>query len=126
MTHAGTHVPLIASWKGVTPAGRVHSAPVDLTDIFPTIAEVAGVKLPAGTILDGRSFAPVLRGEPGFQQRAHQRASSRQARATDARPSPLRRSGRPAAAQDPRAGARGASRGRGARRAPRGGGEDAS
>ena len=65
MTHAGTHVPLIASWKGVTPAGRVHSAPVDLTDVFPTIAEVAGVKLPAEKPLDGRSFAPVLRGEPG-------------------------------------------------------------
>ena len=63
VTHAGTHVPLIASWKGTTPAGRVSPAPVDLTDIVPTIAEVTGAKLPAGTVIDGRSFAPILRGE---------------------------------------------------------------
>jgi arylsulfatase A len=63
-TDAGTHVPLLARWPGVTPAG-VSGDLVDLSDFFPTLAELAGAELPAGVPLDGRSFAPQLRGESG-------------------------------------------------------------
>jgi arylsulfatase A-like enzyme len=65
VTHTGTHVPFIASWKGVTPPGRVVPDAIDLSDILPTIAEVARAPLPAGVAIDGRSFVPQLRGERG-------------------------------------------------------------
>ncbi|MBI4601897.1 MAG: sulfatase-like hydrolase/transferase [Planctomycetes bacterium] len=64
-TGAGTHVPLIASWPGTVPAGRVSSDLVDSTDFFPTLLEAAGVPAPEGLALDGRSFLPQLRGERG-------------------------------------------------------------
>lgn len=64
-TTAGTHVPLIAQWKGRIPAGRVNQDLVDFTDFLPTLAEVAGAIPPAGVTIDGRSFAPQLRGEKG-------------------------------------------------------------
>jgi arylsulfatase A len=38
---------------------------VDASDFVPTFAELAGAKLPAKTIIDGRSFAAQLRGEKG-------------------------------------------------------------
>jgi len=64
MTDTGCHVPLIASWKGVTPPGRVCEDLVDFSDVFPTLAEVAGAPLPKVKI-DGRSFLPQIRGERG-------------------------------------------------------------
>ncbi|MEX0677038.1 MAG: sulfatase-like hydrolase/transferase [Pirellulales bacterium] len=64
-THLGTHVPLVASWPGVIPEGLVLGDVVDSTDFLPTICEAAGVQLPADWKLDGRSFLPRLRGQPG-------------------------------------------------------------
>jgi len=64
-TAAGMHVPLIASWPGVIPPGRVCGDLVDSTDFFPTICAAAGVPLPPKATIDGRSFLPQLRGEPG-------------------------------------------------------------
>jgi arylsulfatase A len=65
LTEAGTRVPLIASWKGTVPAGRVSPDLVDFSDFLPTLAEITGAKPPRGVTLDGRSFAPQLRGKPG-------------------------------------------------------------
>ncbi len=62
---SGTHVPLIVSWPGVVPSGRVSSDLVDSTDFLPTICEAAGAAIPADLPIDGRSFLPQLRGEPG-------------------------------------------------------------
>jgi arylsulfatase A len=64
-THRGTHVPLVASWPGVIPAGQVLDDLVDSTDFLPTICEAAGVSVPAAWKLDGRSFLARLRGQPG-------------------------------------------------------------
>ena len=64
-TDAGTHVPLIAQWKGHIPSGKVNQDLIDFTDVLPTLADVAGARLPAGVTVDGRSFAPQLRGEKG-------------------------------------------------------------
>jgi arylsulfatase A len=58
----GTHVPLIANWKGTTPKGAVSDALIGFSDFLPTLANVAGAKLPAGVTLDGQSFLPILRG----------------------------------------------------------------
>lgn len=64
-TDAGTRVPLIANWKGVSPQGKVLDDLVDSTDFYPTIAEAAGIRLPAREIFDGRSFLPQVRGKRG-------------------------------------------------------------
>ena len=64
-TDAGTHVPLIAQWPGQIPAGRVNQDLIDFTDVLPTLAEIAGASRLAGVTLDGRSFAPQLRGKKG-------------------------------------------------------------
>jgi arylsulfatase A len=66
MTHRGMHVPLIVSWPSkIRGTGRVSHDLVDSTDIFPTIAEAAGISLTANMKIDGQSFCPQLRGEPG-------------------------------------------------------------
>ncbi len=65
LTDAGTHVPLIANWPGTTPAGKVCNDLVDFSDFLPTFAELAGAPLPAGVVIDGRSFAPQLQGRVG-------------------------------------------------------------
>jgi arylsulfatase A len=65
MKDMGTHVPLIAYWKGKTAGGSVLSDLVDFTDFYPTVAEVAGIQLGKTDPSDGRSFLPRLRGEKG-------------------------------------------------------------
>jgi arylsulfatase A-like enzyme len=64
-TDAGTHVPLIAQWKGRIKPGKVNQDLVDFTDFLPTLAEIAAAKPPAGVTIDGHSFAPQLRGQKG-------------------------------------------------------------
>jgi arylsulfatase A len=63
--HTGTHVPLIATWPGIVPAGRVSLDLIDSTDFLPTVCAAAGIDIPADWKVDGRSFLPQLRGEQG-------------------------------------------------------------
>ena len=65
MLEGGSRVPLIASWKGVTPADRVVDNLIDFSDFFVTCAELGGAKLPDSVVLDGHSFAAQLQGEKG-------------------------------------------------------------
>ncbi|MEM1061388.1 MAG: sulfatase-like hydrolase/transferase, partial [Planctomycetota bacterium] len=60
---AGTHVPLIAYWRGRGPTGVVTDDLVDFTDFYPTLAEAAGATPPDGHTFDGVSFLPRIRGE---------------------------------------------------------------
>ena len=64
-TDAGTRVPLIASWPGVIPEGKVCGDLVDFSDFVPTFAELTGASAAKSMILDGQSFLPQLRGEKG-------------------------------------------------------------
>jgi arylsulfatase A len=64
-TDAGTHVALIANWKGTMPAGKVCTDLVDFSDMLPTLAEAGGGSLPESVAIDGRSFLPQLRGKRG-------------------------------------------------------------
>jgi arylsulfatase A-like enzyme len=64
-TDAGTRVPLIARCPGMVPAGRVLDDLVDSTDFLPTLAGLAGRRLPRGVPFDGVSFLPQLRGKTG-------------------------------------------------------------
>lgn len=64
MTDRGTHVPMLVRWPGRIQPGSTCKDLVDLSDIFPTLCELTGAKLPE-QILNGRSFAPQLLGKPG-------------------------------------------------------------
>jgi uncharacterized sulfatase len=54
----GTHVPLLVSIPGMRTAGRRSSALVELIDLYPTLAEAAGLQPPAN--LEGTSLRPLL------------------------------------------------------------------
>ncbi|QOV90049.1 sulfatase-like hydrolase/transferase [Humisphaera borealis] len=64
-TAAGMHVPLIASWPAGIARGTVCDDLIDTTDFLPTLLSAAGVAPPRDLTLDGTSFLPQLRGEPG-------------------------------------------------------------
>jgi choline-sulfatase len=51
-------VPLLIAGPGVSEAGKACGRPVELTDLFPTLAELCRVPTPAG--ISGRSLAPLL------------------------------------------------------------------
>ncbi|MCR9295824.1 MAG: arylsulfatase A, partial [bacterium] len=61
----GTHVPLVAFWKGRTPQGKVDESLIEFTDFYPTLAELAGVQLGQDDPVDGMSFYPQLTGNQG-------------------------------------------------------------
>ena len=57
-----TRTPWMFRWPGVTKAGAVDDQHmVSFVDLLPTVLDIVGLPKPAG--LDGRSFAPLLRGE---------------------------------------------------------------
>ena len=70
----GVRVPLIVHWPGVTKPGAVSDVPVISMDAFPTLADVAGVRVPesgpgkAAVGRDGVSLAPLLRGTGGLSR----------------------------------------------------------
>ncbi len=61
MTEFDLDMPLIVNGPGV-PTGRVTDALVDASDVFPTLLALAGIPLPHGITLDGRSFARLIGG----------------------------------------------------------------
>jgi arylsulfatase A len=61
----GARVPFIVNGPGIVkPIGESREL-VDVSDIVPTICEVAGITLRKEHEIDGVSFAPYLRGETG-------------------------------------------------------------
>lgn len=62
-TQRGTHVPLVASWPAAIKPARVNRDLISSTDILPTLCQAAGVPVPDD--IDGVSFLPQLKGEPG-------------------------------------------------------------
>ena len=56
----GIRTPFVAVWPGVVQGGSRSEAMIQWIDILPTLVELGGGKAPNG--IDGRSFAPVLRG----------------------------------------------------------------
>ncbi len=63
MHEGGIRVPGLARWPGKIPAGSVSAVPVIGSDMFPTMLGIAGVKPPAGRVLDGVDVLPVLTGK---------------------------------------------------------------
>ena len=64
-TDYGTHVPLIANWKGKIKPNQNSKSLVDFSDFFPTLCEVAGVSLDTDLDLDGVSFYSDLLAKEG-------------------------------------------------------------
>ena len=62
-TEMGARVPFIANGPGLVKAVGECRELVDLSDIVPTICEVADIEIPQNHIIDGVSFAPYLRGD---------------------------------------------------------------
>lgn len=60
----GVRSPFIARWPGRVPQGKVCDEPVMETDLLPTIARLAGARLPEKKI-DGRDILPLLEGKAG-------------------------------------------------------------
>ncbi|HEV8292218.1 MAG TPA: sulfatase-like hydrolase/transferase, partial [Tepidisphaeraceae bacterium] len=61
MADTGSHVPLIAHWPGVTPAGKTCEDLINFTDFLPTLAEATSAKPLQDRPIDGRSFLPQIR-----------------------------------------------------------------
>lgn len=60
LSEGGLDVPLIVNCPGRVAVGRVSPMLVDCSDVFPTLLEIAGVSVPKGLVIDGRSFAGSL------------------------------------------------------------------
>ena len=65
MKDMGTHVPLVAYWKGKTPMGTVDNSLIEFTDFYPTFAAAAGIAKSENDPTDGLSFLPQLTGKDG-------------------------------------------------------------
>ena len=58
----GIRVPFIVRWPGQIEAGATSSLPVHVTDVYPTLLEMAGVENKKGKVLDGISVFPEMKG----------------------------------------------------------------
>src|SRR4029077_8605429 len=56
----GTRVPAFWRWPGVLKPGVDIDKLAAHIDLYPTLVEIAGAKVPAGVRLDGRSLLPLL------------------------------------------------------------------
>ncbi len=63
ISEPGLCQPFIVNGPGRVPQGVVSEALTDFTDFLPTIAELAGVSLPADYACDGKSLASVILGK---------------------------------------------------------------
>lgn len=61
----GTRVPFFVRWPNHFPAGAVVDALAEYVDVFPTLAELAGVNIPVDRKIDGRSLVPLLKNGSG-------------------------------------------------------------
>jgi arylsulfatase A-like enzyme len=60
----GTRVPFIVRWPGRVQPGSACDVPAVHVDIYPTLVEIGGGRLPAAQVFDGESLAPLFR-DPG-------------------------------------------------------------
>jgi arylsulfatase A-like enzyme len=56
----GYRVPMIARWPGKIPAGQTRAQLAVMMDLFATVLQVTGAKMPDDRVLDGRNLLPVL------------------------------------------------------------------
>ena len=59
----GLQVPLILSYPGIIAAGSTYDGLINLTDLLPTLCELADINIPYKEEIDGISFWPQLTGK---------------------------------------------------------------
>ncbi|MBT6850091.1 MAG: sulfatase-like hydrolase/transferase, partial [Opitutae bacterium] len=59
----GHRIPFIVKWPGKVKPGSKSDQLICLTDLFATLSEIVGTKLPEGSAEDSVSFLPALSGE---------------------------------------------------------------
>jgi arylsulfatase A len=64
-TERGARVPFIVSCPGTVKSGVVSDALTDLSDVLPTLTELAGAPVSEGLVIDGYSLVPTLAGQLG-------------------------------------------------------------
>lgn len=60
----GHRVPYIFRWPGTIAGGTEDATPIISVDLYPTLLEIARAPVPAGQVLDGKSYLPLLKGAP--------------------------------------------------------------
>ena len=61
----GMREPCVMRWPGHIPAGTACSEMATMMDLYPTIAKLAGARMPTDRIIDGKSILPLMTGEKG-------------------------------------------------------------
>lgn len=59
----GIRVSCIMKWPNVIPEGIECDKPVAAIDLFTTLAEIAGAKIPSDRVIDGKNILPLMTGE---------------------------------------------------------------
>ena len=70
MYEGGIRVPLAMMWPNVIPKKSICKVPVIGTDLYPTLTEIAGGKLPDNHTLDGESIVPLMKGKSELERDA--------------------------------------------------------
>lgn len=70
MYEGGIRVPLAMMWPGTIQPASKCSVPVIGTDLYPTLASIAGAKLPADHQLDGENILPLMKGQTELNRQA--------------------------------------------------------
>jgi len=66
----GLRVPYVIHWPGVTDAGPTTDALASITDLYPTLFDVAGLEMRPDQHVDGTSLAPVLKNPSAAEREA--------------------------------------------------------
>lgn len=66
---AGVRIPMIMTWPGVIRAGTDNNNVVQVTDIFPTVLDIAGANIDLG--LDGKSMLPAVLASTPLREEAY-------------------------------------------------------
>jgi arylsulfatase A-like enzyme len=67
----GTRVPLMWAWSGKIKPGSLTEAVVGPIDVYPTVIDLLGIKKPAQQVMDGVSYAKVLKGGGNLERAAY-------------------------------------------------------
>lgn len=67
----GTRVPMMWSWAGKIAPGSTCEAVVGPIDVYPTVIDLLGISKPEQQVLDGISYAKVLKGEGPLNRTAY-------------------------------------------------------
>ena len=63
----GNRVPMIVSWKGTLPEGKISSGISSVMDFLPTIAHIADIDLPGDRVIDGKNIFELFSNPEGAE-----------------------------------------------------------